>query len=231
MNDAAPRRIWLCADDYGLSPGVNRAIRDLIERGRLNATSVMVVAPAIGRAEVSALQAAAAKSPRCAIGLHVTLTAPFRPLTMHFKPIDGGMIVQQPDPVDVDRGTWRVVTRAQPTESQWDDLVFAWQVCAAVSSNAIVYAKDLQAFGIGAGQQNRLDSARIAAERAAGRAVGGVCASDAFFPFRDGLDAAAAAGIAAVIQPGGSVRDDEVIAAADEHAIAMVFTAERHFRH
>ena len=109
--------------------------------------------------------------------------------------------------------------------------MFAWQVCAAVSSNAIVYAKDLQAFGIGAGQQNRLDSARIAAERSAGRGDGGVCASDAFFPFRDGLDAAAAAGIAAVIQPGGSVRDDEVIAAADEHGIAMVFTGERHFKH
>jgi predicted glycoside hydrolase/deacetylase ChbG (UPF0249 family) len=91
MNDAAPRRIWLCADDYGISPGVNRAIRDLIERGRLNATSVMVVGPAIGRDEVSALQAAAANSPRCAIGLHVTLTAPFRPLTMHFQPLDGGM--------------------------------------------------------------------------------------------------------------------------------------------
>ena len=91
MNDAAPRRIWLCADDYGLSPGVNRAIRDLIERGRLNATSVMVVWPSIDRDEIGALRAAAANSPRCAIGLHVTLTAPFRPLTMHFKPLDGGM--------------------------------------------------------------------------------------------------------------------------------------------
>jgi hypothetical protein len=91
MNDAAtPRRFWLCADDYGLSPGVNRAIRDLIERGRLNATSVMVVGPAIGRDEVSSLQAVAANSPRCAIGLHATLTAPFRPLTMHFQPIEGG---------------------------------------------------------------------------------------------------------------------------------------------
>jgi chitin disaccharide deacetylase len=91
MNDAAPRRIWLCADDYGLSPGVNRAIRDLIGRGRLNATSVMVVGPASGRDEAAALRTAAANSPRCAIGLHATLTAPFRPLTMHFKPIDGGM--------------------------------------------------------------------------------------------------------------------------------------------
>jgi phosphoribosylaminoimidazolecarboxamide formyltransferase/IMP cyclohydrolase len=147
------------------------------------------------------------------------------------KPIDGGLIVQQPDLVAIDRSAWRVVTKAQPSDAQWADLEFAWQVCAAVSSNAIVYAKDLQAFGIGAGQQNRLDSARIAGERSAGRAQGGVCASDAFFPFRDGLDAAAAAGISAVIQPGGSVRDDEVIAAADEHAMAMVFTEQRHFRH
>src|SRR3978361_2163930 len=92
MNGAAtPRRIWLCADDYGLSPGVNRAIRDLIERGRLNATSVMVVGPAIGRDEISTLRTAATNSPRCSIGLHVTLTAPFRPLTMHFQPLDGGM--------------------------------------------------------------------------------------------------------------------------------------------
>jgi predicted glycoside hydrolase/deacetylase ChbG (UPF0249 family) len=97
MNDAAPlRRIWLCADDYGLSPGVNRAIRDLIERGRLNATSVMVVGPAIGRDEVSLLRAAVADSRRCAIGLHVTLTAPFRPLTMHFQPLDGGMFLGFP---------------------------------------------------------------------------------------------------------------------------------------
>jgi predicted glycoside hydrolase/deacetylase ChbG (UPF0249 family) len=97
MNDAAtPRRIWLCADDYGLSPGVNRAIRDLIGRGRLNATSAMMVGPAIGRDEVSALQATAAARSRCAIGLHATLTAPFRPLTMHFQPIDGGMFLGFP---------------------------------------------------------------------------------------------------------------------------------------
>src|SRR6202163_4489815 len=97
MNGAAPlRRIWLCADDYGLSPGVNRAIRDLIERGRLNATSAMVIGPAIGRDEVSLLQGAVANSPRCEIGLHVTLTAPFRPLTMHFQPLDGGMFLSFP---------------------------------------------------------------------------------------------------------------------------------------
>ena len=97
MNDAPPRRIWLCADDYGLAEGVNRAIRDLISRGRLNATSVMVVGAAIGRAEVAALQEAAASSPRCAIGLHATLTAPFRPLTMHFRPLDGGLFLPFPD--------------------------------------------------------------------------------------------------------------------------------------
>jgi chitin disaccharide deacetylase len=97
MNDAAPpRRIWLCADDYGLAEGVNRAIRDLISRGRLNATSVMVVGPAIGRAEVTALQEVAATSARCAIGLHATLTAPFRPLTMHFRPVDGGLFLPFP---------------------------------------------------------------------------------------------------------------------------------------
>src|SRR5713226_7585476 len=97
MTDAAtPRRIWLCADDYGLSPGVNRAIRDLIARGRLNATSVLVVGPSLGRDEVGALRTVAADSPRCAIGLHVTLTAPFRPLTMHFQPLDGGIFLRFP---------------------------------------------------------------------------------------------------------------------------------------
>jgi phosphoribosylaminoimidazolecarboxamide formyltransferase / IMP cyclohydrolase len=147
------------------------------------------------------------------------------------RSIDGGLLVQQVDTVSLDRANWKVVTERQPSAAEWDDLSFAWQVCAVVSSNAIVFAKDRQAFGIGAGQQNRLDSARIAAERSAGRAVAGVCASDAYFPFRDGLDAIAAAGISAVIEPGGSIRDADVIAAANEHDIAMVFTGERHFKH
>jgi phosphoribosylaminoimidazolecarboxamide formyltransferase / IMP cyclohydrolase len=150
---------------------------------------------------------------------------------LDIRSIDGGLLVQEVDTIALDPSTWRVVTTTAPTDAQWDDLRLAWTVCAAVSSNAIVYVKDGRAIGIGAGQQNRVDSARIAAERAAGRAGGGVCASDAFFPFRDGLDVAAAAGIRAVIQPGGSMRDSEVIAAADEHGIAMVFTGERHFRH
>jgi len=145
--------------------------------------------------------------------------------------IDGGLLVQQADAVSLDRAAWRLVTKAEPDEDLWRELAFAWQVCAAVSSNAIVLTRARQAVGIGAGQQNRLDSAGIAVTKAAGRAEGGCCASDAFFPFRDGLDAVAAAGVRGVIQPGGSVRDEEVVAAADEHGIAMVFTGERHFRH
>lgn len=163
--------------------------------------------------------------------LRVLTATPPDPIELDVRSIGGGLLVQQPDPVSADRSGWKAVTAASPTAAQWDDLAFAWVVCAAVSSNAIVYARDRQALGIGAGQQNRLDSARIAGERAKERVRGGVCASDAFFPFRDGLDAAAAAGVTAVIQPGGSVRDDEVIAAADEHGIAMVFTGQRHFRH
>ncbi|MFT6812071.1 MAG: phosphoribosylaminoimidazolecarboxamide formyltransferase/IMP cyclohydrolase, partial [Ilumatobacter sp.] len=153
------------------------------------------------------------------------------PLPFDVRPIDGGLLVQQPDPVAGRSDDWRIVTNLQPTDNQWAEMEFAWTVCAAVTSNAIVYTKDRQAFGIGAGQQNRLDSARIATGRAVGRATGGACASDAFFPFRDGLDAAVEAGVSCVIQPGGSMRDDEVIAAADEHGLAMVFTGQRHFRH
>ncbi len=155
---------------------------------------------------------------------------PGRP-SLDVRTVDGGLLVQTGDPVEIDPSSWWVVSSVEPTAEQWDDLALAWTVCAAVSSNAIVYARGGQTVGIGAGQQNRLDSARIAAFRADGRAVGGVCASDAFFPFRDGLDEAVAAGVRAVIQPGGSVRDAEVIDAADEHGIAMVFTGQRHFRH
>ena len=150
---------------------------------------------------------------------------------LDLRSIDGGLLAQDVDRVSLDRGGWTVPTVAQPDEAMWRELTFAWQVCAAVSSNAIVLTAGGQALGIGAGQQNRVDSARIAVGKAAGRAVGGCCASDAFFPFRDGLDTVAEAGVRAVIQPGGSVRDAEVIAAADEHGIAMVFTGERHFRH
>ncbi len=145
--------------------------------------------------------------------------------------IDGGLLVQTADDLVAEPSVWRVVTEREPTGAEWADLEFAWRVVARVSSNAIVLVKDRCAVGIGAGQQNRRDASRIAAEKAAGRAIDGACASDAFFPFRDGLDAAADAGVTAVVQPGGSLRDDEVVAAADAHGMAMVFTNERHFRH
>jgi phosphoribosylaminoimidazolecarboxamide formyltransferase / IMP cyclohydrolase len=201
----------------------NRIITAAFAEQLANVFTEVVVAPGF---EPAALEILLAKK-----NLRVLSAAAKPDADLDVRAIDGGLLVQQADTVNLDRSTWTVVTDAQPTDAQWDDLTFAWLVCAAVSSNAIVFAKDGQAFGIGAGQQNRLDSARIAQDRSAGRAIGGVCASDAFFPFRDGLDAAAAAGITAVIQPGGSVRDEEVIAAANEHGIAMVFTGERHFRH
>ena len=129
------------------------------------------------------------------------------------------------------RVDWKVATKAAPTAEQWVDAELAWRICGHVKSNAIVLVKDGQAVGIGAGQQNRVESGEIAAKKAAGRAVGGACASDAFYPFPDGVEAAAAAGVAIVMQPGGSVSDEKVITRADELGLAMVLTGERHFLH
>ena len=150
------------------------------------------------------------------------------------KRVGSGLLMQTSDIREVTRDELRVVSQRAPSPAELDDLLFAWRVAKYVKSNAIVYAKDGRTIGIGAGQMSRVVSARIAALKAdeAGLEVpGSAMASDAFFPFRDGIDAAAAAGIRAVIQPGGSMRDAEVIAAADEHGIAMVFTGIRHFRH
>jgi len=208
---------------FGGIVSCNRPVTRPLAESLVDVFTEVVVAPAFDDDALEVLRTKA--------NLRILAANAPSPLPFDLRPIDGGLLVQQPDPVAGRDDAWEVVTAAQPTRAQWRDLEFAWQVCAAVSSNAIVFAKDLQAVGIGAGQQNRLDSARIAAQRADGRAAGGACASDAFFPFRDGLDAAAAAGIAAVIQPGGSVRDQEVVEAADEHGMAMVFTRQRHFRH
>lgn len=153
------------------------------------------------------------------------------PEPRQLRQIGGGFLVQDAHRFDAGRDQWRVVTKAVPTEEQWRDAELAWRICGHVTSNAIVLVRGGQAVGIGAGQQNRVDAGRIAAAKAAGRAGGGACASDAFYPFPDGVEAAAEAGVAVVIQPGGSVRDDEVIAAADERGLAMVFTGERHFLH
>ncbi|HEY0310805.1 MAG TPA: bifunctional phosphoribosylaminoimidazolecarboxamide formyltransferase/IMP cyclohydrolase [Luteimonas sp.] len=150
------------------------------------------------------------------------------------KRVGSGLLMQTSDIREVARDELKVVTRLAPTEAQLDDLLFAWRVAKFVKSNAIVYARDQRTIGVGAGQMSRVYSARIAGIKAADAGLvvpGSVMASDAFFPFRDGIDAAAEAGIRAVIQPGGSMRDAEVIAAADEHGIAMVFTGIRHFRH
>ena len=165
------------------------------------------------------------------------LRIPMAPATPGFidtKRVGSGLLLQTADDRVVTRDELKVVTKLAPTEAQFADLLFAWNVAKFVKSNAIVYAKDNRTIGVGAGQMSRVYSARIAGIKAvdAGLEVpGSVMASDAFFPFRDGIDAAAEAGIKAVIQPGGSMRDDEVVAAADEHGIAMVFTGVRHFRH
>ncbi len=153
------------------------------------------------------------------------------PGRLEVRQIDGGALVQDLDAVTETREDMKVVSSRQPTDDEWRDLLFAWRVAAKVKSNAIVLARELATVGIGAGQMNRVISVDIASRQAGEKSEGSVMASDAFFPFRDGIDLAAEAGVAAVIQPGGSVRDDEVLAAAEEHGMAMVFTGRRHFRH
>ncbi|MEX1182908.1 MAG: bifunctional phosphoribosylaminoimidazolecarboxamide formyltransferase/IMP cyclohydrolase [Gemmatimonadota bacterium] len=160
--------------------------------------------------------------------------APAVPDELDYKRVRGGFLVQQRMSMRFPEDIWRVATRRKPDAREMADLRFAWRVSAYVKSNAIVLARDGRTLGIGAGQMSRVDSSRIAVMKAADQnadTVGAALASDAFFPFRDGVDAAAAAGVRCIIQPGGSVRDEEVIAAADEHGIAMVFTGRRVFRH
>jgi phosphoribosylaminoimidazolecarboxamide formyltransferase/IMP cyclohydrolase len=147
------------------------------------------------------------------------------------RPIAGGLLVQTADCVRPDPSSWRVVTARQPNAQEMDDLAFAWHAVRHVKSNAIVLARDRALTGVGSGQPNRLESVRIAVDKAGERAAGSVLASDAFFPFPDGLETAIAAGVTAAIQPGGSVRDEAVIAAADRTGVAMLFTGTRHFRH
>jgi phosphoribosylaminoimidazolecarboxamide formyltransferase/IMP cyclohydrolase len=151
--------------------------------------------------------------------------------TREYRQLGGGFLVQQAHHFASPRDEWRVVTRRQPTEQEWADAELAWRIGGHVKSNSIVLVANRQAVGIGAGQQSRVDSGELAAKKAAGRAKGGACASDAYYPFADGVEAAAAAEVAVVVQPGGSMRDDEVIEAADGLGLAMVFTGERHFLH
>jgi phosphoribosylaminoimidazolecarboxamide formyltransferase/IMP cyclohydrolase len=150
---------------------------------------------------------------------------------LHMRSIDGGLLVQESDVVETPVDSWRVVSVATPTKAQLADAAVAWIACASVSSNAITLVRDGQTVGIGGGQQNRVDATRLACERAGERAHGAVAASDAFFPFRDGPDMLARHGVAVVVQPGGSQRDEESIASANEHGIVMIFTDIRHFKH
>ena len=181
---------------------------------------------------VSAAMAELAHKPN----VRILVTGAFKSIagTLDYQSISGGMLLQEADQRNVDAQELKTVTRKSASEKQLGDLLFAWQVVKSVKSNAIVYAKDGRTIGIGAGQPSRIMSAQIAglkAQEAKLEVRGAVMASDAFLPFRDSVDAAAAAGISAIIQPGGSIRDAEVIAAADDHGIAMVFTGTRHFRH
>jgi len=150
---------------------------------------------------------------------------------LDYRKISGGVLVQTADRGDDPREEWRVVTERKPTDEELRDLEFAWRVVRHVKSNAIVLAKEGRAIGVGAGQMSRVDAVQLAVGKAGDRAAGSVLASDAFFPFRDGPDRAADAGVQAIIQPGGSRRDDEVIAACNERGLAMIFTGRRHFRH
>jgi phosphoribosylaminoimidazolecarboxamide formyltransferase/IMP cyclohydrolase len=153
------------------------------------------------------------------------------PSPRHYRYIDGGMLLQDSDVEPDAQDTWQVVTQQQPPASMMDDLRFGWAIVRHVKSNAIALCKDQSLCGAGAGQMSRVDSVEIAINKAGERAAGSILASDAFFPFPDSIHRAADAGIAAVIQPGGSRRDDEVIAACNERGLPMIFTGRRHFKH
>jgi phosphoribosylaminoimidazolecarboxamide formyltransferase / IMP cyclohydrolase len=208
---------------YGGIVALNRPMPASLAEALAPVFTEVVVAPDY---EPGALEVLAKKK-----NLRVLTARPPVVPELDVRSIEGGLLVQTRDAVSMDRSAWTVATDRSPTDDEWRDMELAWRIAARVTSNTIVLVKDGQAVGIGAGQQNRVDAGRIAAEKADGRAKGGACASDAFFPFRDGLDAAAEAGATAVIQPGGSIRDQEVVDAANESGLAMVFTGERHFKH
>jgi phosphoribosylaminoimidazolecarboxamide formyltransferase / IMP cyclohydrolase len=208
---------------FGSVVAFNRPVNEAAARAMAEIFTECIVAPAFDDVAVQILTAKK--------NLRLLLLDGTPPRELAYRRISGGFLVQDPDAAPDERADMRVVTKAQPTEEQWRELLFAWRACKHVRSNAIVLARDGATVGIGGGQVSRVDAAEIAGRKAGDRAKGSVMASDAFFPFRDGLDAGVTAGAVAVIQPGGSLRDDEVIAAADEHGVPMVFTGVRHFRH
>ncbi|MEM7278828.1 MAG: bifunctional phosphoribosylaminoimidazolecarboxamide formyltransferase/IMP cyclohydrolase, partial [Pseudomonadota bacterium] len=189
----------------------------------------VIIAPSV---EAAALKVISAKK-----NVRVLICGPLEPRRdgkLEIKKVSGGLLVQDRDAGVISESDLHVVSKIKPNDAQLRDMLFAWKVVKQVKSNAIVFCKDLTTIGIGAGQMSRVYSTKIAAIKAADEGLdvtGSVMASDAFFPFRDGIDSAVEHGISAVIQPGGSMRDDEVIAAADEHGLAMVLTGMRHFKH
>jgi phosphoribosylaminoimidazolecarboxamide formyltransferase/IMP cyclohydrolase len=214
---------------YGGIIAFNRALTATTARAIVERQFVeLIIAPEV---DPEALEVCARRE-----NVRVLVTGGLAPsnLRYEYRSINGGLLVQTRDDGMVGKSELKIVTKRKPTDAELDDLLFAWQVCKYVKSNAIIYAKDRMTIGVGAGQMSRVVSSRIAAMKAKDEGLtvaGAVRASDAFFPFRDGLDVAAQFGIKAVIQPGGSMRDNEVIAAADEHDMAMVLTGMRHFRH
>jgi phosphoribosylaminoimidazolecarboxamide formyltransferase / IMP cyclohydrolase len=223
---------YLCAFEgdpvsaYGGIVACNRPV-DRVTAEAINPTFFeVIIAPDFGQ---DALDILASK--RNLRLLKMAATPEFPPTGFEIRTIVGGMLVQTSDTQPDDPSTWKVMSERPPTAEEWEDLKFAWQVVRLVKSNAVVVAKQLAVCGVGSGQPNRVESVKIAGGKAGEAARGAALASDAFFPFADGVRAAAEFGIGAIVQPGGSVRDGEVIAAADEAGMAMVFTGARHFKH
>ncbi|MBN2217620.1 MAG: bifunctional phosphoribosylaminoimidazolecarboxamide formyltransferase/IMP cyclohydrolase, partial [Pirellulales bacterium] len=188
-----------------------------------------IVAPAFDAAALEILTT----RPKWKANVRLMATGPLPPLAAQwaYRPIAGGMLMQQADVLPDEENEWKVVTESAPTDAQMVDLRFTWTMVRFVKSNAITVAKDRMLLGAGAGQMSRVDSVEIAIAKAGDRVGGAVLGSDAFFPFPDSIERAAAAGIAAVIQPGGSRKDQEVIDACNRHGLPMIFTGRRHFRH
>ncbi|HUF22998.1 MAG TPA: bifunctional phosphoribosylaminoimidazolecarboxamide formyltransferase/IMP cyclohydrolase [Vicinamibacterales bacterium] len=238
---AAIADVYIAARDadslsaFGGIVGLNRAIDEACARALTSTFIEAVIAPGVDEAAKPILAAKA--NMRVVTADFAGARGGLYADTGESRAILGGILMQEADRVDEARERWpsgdspKVVTKRAPTTDEWEAMRFAWRVCAHVKSNAVIFTARDRSLAVGAGQMSRVDAVNIAVAKASGTLAGSVAASDAFFPFRDGLDAVAAAGATAVVQPGGSKRDDEVIAAADEHGIAMVFTGRRHFRH
>ncbi len=222
---------------FGGIIGLNRPIDEATAKAITSTFIEAVVAPGVEEAARSLL---ATKANLRVLVADFASFGPPRPPDVEWRSLMGGLLVQARDRVDEARAPWssgspgegfRTVTKREPTEEEWEALRFAWRICAHVKSNTVIFTAADRTLAIGAGQMSRVDAVRVATMKAGQSLAGSVAASDAFFPFRDGLDAVAAAGATAIVQPGGSVRDQEVIDAADAHGLAMVFTGRRHFRH